>query len=106
MKASDIRDTNERFPIFVEAIAILHFPKQRKSLKTVEFHLRNMSLWRRAVPSLALLLCIACQTIESSALWNTSMLHLQDTLEGMEVTTQGAMAVQVRRPLCSESRCT
>ena len=63
-----------------------------------------MSLWRRAVPSVALLLCIACQTIESSALWNTSMFNLQDTLEGMEVTTEGAMAVQVRRTLCSESR--
>ena len=53
-----------------------------------------MSLWRRAVPSLALLLCIAGQTIVSSALWNGSMLNLQDTLEGMEITTGEAMAVQ------------
>ena len=57
-------------------------------------HYRNMSLWRRLVPSLALLLCIAGQTIVSSALWNGSMLNLQDTLEGMEVTTEQAMAVQ------------
>ena len=56
---------------------------------------RNMSLWRRAVPSVALLVCIAGQTIVSSALWNGSMLSLQDTLEGMEVTTEKAMAVQV-----------
>ena len=58
-----------------------------------------MSLWRRLVPPLALILCIAFQTIESSALWNTSMLNLQDTLEGMEVTTEEAMAVQGWTPL-------
>ena len=60
----------------------------------VHHYYRNMSLWRRAVPSVALLLCVACQTIVSSALWNSSMLNLQDTLEGMEVTTEEAMVVQ------------
>ena len=63
------------------------------------YRYRNMSLWRRLVPPLALILCIAFQTIESSALWNTSMLNLQDTLEGMEVTTEEAMAVQGWTPL-------
>ena len=109
MKASDIRDEDDTSNVLNDQFYIentttadynLYFWYNVENIgwSTTMYH-RNMSLWRRAVPSVALLLCVACQTIVSSALWNSSMLNLQDTLEGMEVTTEEAMVVQGWAPL-------